>query len=84
MQIVSSFVSRGNFQVCVPFVVYHHIWVPPIYAANFVSTVLLYVDIYVGLMPHILAWRYQLCVFWQYHFSVMPQYKLYVQSSETG
>ena len=48
--------------LCMLFVVLHHIWVAPIYAVNFVAAVLFFVDTYVGLLTHILAWGYQLFV----------------------
>ena len=50
------------FPLRVEFFVFTHIWVTPIYVVNIVAAVLVYVDIYVGLLPHILAWRYQLFV----------------------
>ena len=46
--------------VCVPFFVWPHIWVSTIYVVNVFVAVLLYVDNYVGLMPHIMEWKYQL------------------------
>ena len=47
----------------VPFFVFAHMWVAPIYVVNVVADVLVCVDVNVGLLPHIPAWRYQLLVF---------------------
>ena len=51
------------FPLRVEFFVFTHIWVTPIYVVNIVATVLVYVDIYVGLLPHILVWNYPLLFF---------------------
>ena len=47
----------------VSFVVLTHRWVSPIYAVNVVATLMVCVDIYVVLLPHILAWNYTLLVY---------------------
>ena len=44
--------------LCVLFVVLPRSWVAPIYAVNVVADVLVYVDIYVVMLPHIMAWSY--------------------------
>ena len=44
------------------FVLLPHIWVAPIYAVNVVAYILVCVNIYVVLLPHFLAWSYQLLV----------------------
>ena len=53
-------------EVCplrVTFVILPNRLVDPIYVVNVVAAVLFCVDIYVYLLPHILAWSYQLFVF---------------------
>ena len=40
-----------------------HIWVAHIYVVNVVASVLVCVDIYVGMVPHIPEWIYQLLIF---------------------
>ena len=49
--------------VHVPFVVWDHRWVASIGVVNFVADVMLYVYTCVGLLPHILAWKYKPCFF---------------------
>ena len=44
------------------FFVLPHSWVAPIYAVNVAAAVLVFVDIYVVLLPHILSWSYSLLV----------------------
>ena len=51
------------FTVCVPFVVSPHIYVDPIYAMDVVAAVLFCVDYYIGMLPNILIWTYQLFIF---------------------
>ena len=46
--------------VCVPFVVFHHIWVSPIDVVFVVETVVLNVGTCVGMLPHIMEYNYQL------------------------
>ena len=53
--------------LCVTFVVLTHIWVPTIYVVNFVTSLLVCVEIYVGMLPHILAWSYKLIIFGNPH-----------------
>ena len=48
---------------CVPFFVLAHRWFAPIYVVDVVDPVLMYFDTYADLLPHILAWIYQLWIF---------------------
>ena len=46
--------------LCVPFVVFPHIWVAPVYAVNVVATVMVCVNIYVVILTHItMKWDFQ-------------------------
>ena len=60
MRVLISLLAGVMCQVCVLFVVWDHVWVAPINVVNFVAVVIIFVDTYVGLLPHILVWIYQL------------------------
>ena len=63
MQVFFTLVVGVVCSVYVTFVVWGHRWVTLIYVVNVVADVLLCFNTYVGLLPHILAWRNQLCIF---------------------
>ena len=63
MQVFLTLVVGVVCSVYVTFVVWDHRWVTLIYVVNVVADVLVCVDIYVGLIPHISAWSYQMLVF---------------------
>ena len=50
-------------KVHVPFIPPPHRWVATIYVVNVFDTVLFCIDTFVGLLPHILAWSYQMLTF---------------------
>ena len=59
---VYYFGGRGDFSSsCAIFLT--RIWVAPIYVVTVFATVLFWVHTYVVLMPHILAWSYQMLIF---------------------
>ena len=63
MQFYYSFGSMGDVSSLLAICSWTHIWVATIYVVNVVADVLFCVDTYVGLLPHILSWIYQLSVF---------------------
>ena len=63
MQVYLPLVVGVMYPLHVLFVVLQHIWVVTIHVVNVVTAVLICVDIYVGLLPHIPEWSYQLFFF---------------------
>ena len=63
MQFYLPLVVGVMFPLRVTFVVFPHICVDPIYMVNIVAAVQICVHIYVGLLPHILEWSYQLFIY---------------------
>ena len=63
MQFFSSFGTRGDVSSLYGILFLLHIWVARIYVVNVMAAVIICADIYVGLLPHILEWSYQLFVY---------------------
>ena len=63
MQFYYSFGSMGDVSSLLAICSWTHIWVATIYVENVVADVLFCVGTYVGLLPHILSWSYQLFIF---------------------
>ena len=60
MRIFLSLLVGVMCPVCVSFVALPQIWVTFIHVVNVVADGLFFVDTYIGLLPHILEWIYQL------------------------